>query len=47
MTTYSRRKMKEIKPNLSFPVSSVLKNPPANAGDHKRQRFNPWVGKTP
>ena len=39
--------MKEIKPNLSFPVSSVVKNPPANAGDHKRQRFNPWVGKIP
>ena len=23
----------------------VLKNPPANAGRHKRHGFNPWVGK--
>ena len=26
-----------------FPGGSVLKNPPANAGDG----FNPWVGKSP
>ena len=24
-----------------------VKNPPANAGDIKRRRFNPWVGKIP
>ena len=23
----------------------VVKNPPANAGRHKRHRFDPWVGK--
>ena len=23
----------------------MVKNPPANAGRHKRCRFNPWVGK--
>ena len=26
-------------------VALVLKNPPVNAGDIKRHRFNPWVGK--
>ena len=25
----------------------VVKNPPANAGDIKRHRFNPWLGKIP
>ena len=25
----------------------VVKNPPANAGDSKRCRFNIWVGKSP
>ena len=25
----------------------VVKNPPANAGDNKRCRFNIWVGKSP
>ena len=25
----------------------VVKNPPANAGRHKRHRFDPWVGKIP
>ena len=23
----------------------MVKNPPANAGRHKRHRFSPWVGK--
>ena len=27
-----------------FPSGSVVKNPPANAGD---ATFNPWIGKTP
>ena len=27
-------------------VVLAIKNPPANAGRHKRQRFDPWVGKT-
>ena len=25
----------------------VVKNPPANAGRHKRRGFDPWVGKIP
>ena len=25
----------------------MAKNPPANAGDVKRHRFNPWVGEIP
>ena len=25
----------------------MVKNPPAIAGDRKRYRFNPWVGKIP
>ena len=25
----------------------VVKNPPANAGEAKTHRFNPWVGKIP
>ena len=25
----------------------MVKNPPANTGDEKRYRFNPWVGKIP
>jgi len=28
-------------------VNLVVKNPPANAGDSKRCRFDPWVGKIP
>ena len=28
-------------------VALVVKNPPANAGDIMRQRFDPWVGKIP
>ena len=28
-------------------VAPVVKNPPAIAGDRKRYRFNPWVGKIP
>ena len=30
---------------MGFPGGSVLKNPPAIAGDVKRQGFNSWVGK--
>ena len=44
-----------IKPTVSlkysvfwaFQVTLVVKNPPANAGDIMRHRFNPWVGKIP
>ena len=35
---------------LSWVASQVVlavKNSPANAGRHKRCRFNPWVGKIP
>ena len=28
-------------------VALVVKNPPANAGDNKRCRFDPWVGEDP
>ena len=28
-------------------VALVVKNPPADVGDVKRCRFNPWVGKIP
>ena len=28
-------------------VVPVVKNPPANAGDVKRHRFDPWVRKIP
>ena len=28
-------------------MALLVKNPPANAGDVKRHRFNPWVGKIP
>ena len=28
-------------------MALVVKNPPANAGDNKRCRFNPWVGEDP
>jgi len=28
-------------------TKALVKNPPANAGDGKRHRFNPWVGKIP
>ena len=49
----------EIKPNLISPNNSlfqiiepslvvlVVKNPPANAGRHKRCELYPWVGKFP
>ena len=30
-----------------FQMALVIKNPPANAGDGKRYRFNPWVEKIP
>ena len=32
---------------LGFPVASVVKNPPTNAGRYKRCGFDPWVGKIP
>ena len=28
-------------------MALVVKNPPFNAGDVKRPRFNPWIGKIP
>ena len=28
----------------TIPVGSVVKNPPANAGEHRRCGFSPWVG---
>ena len=28
-------------------MAQLVKNPPANAGDTRRPRFNPWVGKIP
>jgi len=28
-------------------VALVVKNPPANAGDIMRHRFDPWIGKIP
>ena len=31
---------------LGFPGGSVVKNPPASAGDARRE-FNPWVRKIP
>ena len=39
--------MKELKLDLSFPVSSVLKNPPANAGDIRDKGSIPGLGKYP
>ena len=30
---------------MGFPGGSVVKNPPANAGDARAWGFNPWVGK--
>ena len=32
-----------------FPGGTVIKNPPANAGDRRRERhrFDPWVRKIP
>ena len=30
-----------------FPGALVVKNLPANSGDVKRRRFNPWVRKIP
>ena len=32
---------------LGFPGGIVVKNPPVNAGRHKRHRFDPWVRKIP
>jgi len=32
-------------PSMGFHDGSVVKNPPANAGDTKERRFNPWVKK--
>ena len=32
---------------LDFPGGAVVKNPPANAGDGRRRRFDPWIGKIP
>ena len=32
--------------HVSFPVATVVKTPPADAGDI-RGRFDPWVGKIP
>ena len=32
---------------MAFSVALAVKNLPANAGDVKRHRFNPWVGKIP
>ena len=29
------------------PQALVVKNPPASAGDVKRHKFDPWVGKIP
>ena len=31
----------------AFPGDTVVKNPPANTGDHQRLRFDPWVRKFP
>ena len=33
--------------HLGFPGDSVVKNPPANAGDTKKRKFDLWVRKTP
>ena len=33
--------------SLVSQVALVVKNPPTNAGDIKRCRFDPWVGKIP
>jgi len=30
-----------------FPGALVVKNPPANAGRHKRHGFDLWMGKIP
>ena len=30
-----------------FPIGTVVKNLPANAGDAGRHEFKPWVGKVP
>ena len=37
----------ELKPTSIYLVALVVKNPPANAGDIKRCRFDPWVRKIP
>ena len=34
-------------PSKGFPGRTVLKNPPANAGDERERGFDPWVGKIP
>ena len=33
--------------SMGFPGGSVIKNPPANAGDAGRYGFGSWVGKFP
>ena len=30
---------------MASQAAIVVKNPPANAGRHKRCRFDPWIGK--
>ena len=32
---------------MAFPSGTVVKNLPANAGDARERRFNPWVRKIP
>ena len=32
---------------MGFPGGAVAKNQPANAGDERRHRFDPWVWKIP
>ena len=32
-------------PSMGFHGGSVVKNPPANAGDTEESQFNPWVEK--
>ena len=36
-----------VKEASSHKVALVVKNPPANAGRHKRPGFDPWVRKIP
>ena len=37
----------ELIRDRGFPGGSVIKTPPANAGDTKRLWFDPWIGKIP
>ena len=41
------KKYSQMKRTKASQMALVVKNPPANAGDGKRHRFNPWVGKIP